>query len=253
MKKSQTSHVSGNRYSKFLLLACVLSPCVLPAAVKPGEFYTQGPTSSKKIALTFDDGPGPNTEKFLELLDRYQVKATFFVLGEQVRLRPQVAKEIVEKGHEIASHTMTHINYVKRYNYWLGQAKNNQEKAAQLAKQDLVKDIKDARVMIEKNVDRKMKLMRMPHGIDKPWIKSAAKETGFTLVNWTYGSDWTSAPAEKQIPGYLSAVKPGAIILLHDGWPKSDKSLAIAEAVIKGAKEKGLEIVTVGELLGAGN
>jgi peptidoglycan/xylan/chitin deacetylase (PgdA/CDA1 family) len=109
----------------------------------------------------------------------------------------------------------------------------------------------ESRHVIESATGKKLKILRMPHGIDKPWIKAAAKQAGFVLVNWTYGSDWLSTPAEKQIPGYVKAVKPGAIILLHDGWPKSDKSLAITEAVIKAAREKGIEIVTVGELLGA--
>ncbi len=221
----------------------------LHANPMPGDFYTEGSHKEKKIALTFDDGPGPNTEKFLALLKRYQVKATFFVLGEQVRLRPKVVKEIVDGGHEIGSHTMTHINYNKRYKYRMSQG-NDASRAAQLAKDDLVKDMKEARAIIEKNSGTKLKILRMPHGVDKPWIKTAAKEAGFVLVNWTYGADWTSAPAEKLISGYANAVRPGAIILLHDGWPKSDKSLQVAEAVIKAAKEKGLEIVTVGELLG---
>ncbi len=235
------------RTNTFLLLFFVTVAAM--AAPKPGDFLTQGPTKEKKIALTFDDGPGPNTEKFLDLLDRYQVKATFFVLGEQSRLRPSMLKKISAQGHEIANHTMTHMNYNKRYKARL-QEVGNADKAAELAKDDLVKDIRDSQRIIEKTGGQKLKIMRMPHGIDKPWIKQAAKETGFVLVNWTYGTDWNSTGAETDIPGYVKAIRPGAVILLHDGWPKSDKSLAITEAVIKAAKEKGFAIVTAGELLG---
>ena len=224
---------------------------VIPALTgpKPGDFLTQGPTTAKKIALTFDDGPGPNTEKFLELLDRYHVKATFFMLGEQVRIRSAIAKEVVAKGHEIGNHTMTHMNYNKRYKARLSEV-GDPTKAASLAKADLVKDMQQSRGLIEKAIGRKLILLRMPHGIDRPWIKSAAKEAGFVLVNWTYGTDWNSTTAQEQIPGYLKAIKPGAVILLHDGWPKSQKSLEITEAVIKAAQEKGFEMVTLGELLG---
>jgi len=237
------------RRVKAWLFIAALSAGGVSAGPKPGDFYSQGPVASKKIALTFDDGPGPNTEKFLDLLDRYQVKATFFVLGEQARIRPGILKKVSERGHEVGSHTMTHMNYKKRYKYRLSQV-GDKDKASELAKEDLVKDMRQTREIIEKQINRKIEILRMPYGIDKPWIKAAAKEAGFVLVNWTYGTDWDSTPAEKQIPGYIKAIEPGAVILLHDGWSKSQKSFEITEAVIKAAKEKGYAIVPVGELLG---
>jgi peptidoglycan/xylan/chitin deacetylase (PgdA/CDA1 family) len=232
-----------------LLLYCVLAG----AALKPGDFVTQGPTTGKRIALTFDDGPGPNTAKFLDLLDRYHVKATFFMLGDQARHRPAVAKDVADRGHDVGSHTMTHIDYNKRYKYWLSQqvGLDAKEKATALAKADLVRDMRDSRTVIEKETGRKLVILRMPHGIDRPWIKDAAKQTGFVLVNWTYGADWSSTPAELLKQSYVRAIHPGAIILMHDGWPKSDKSLAVAEAVIQAAQKQGYEIVTVSELIGA--
>ena len=213
----------------------------------PGDFYTEGPTTAKKIALTFDDGPGPNTQQFLDLLDRYQVKATFFMLSNQVKLRPAVAKAVVERGHEIANHTTQHMNYKARLKKVRATAP---EGAVERVKAELVKDMEFSRVIIEKTTGRKLKILRMPHGIDGPWVREAAKQAGFIVVNWTYGSDWASSPIVQQVPGYIRAIRPGAIILLHDGWPKSQKSLEITEAVIKAAKEKGYEMVTVGELLG---
>src|SRR5439155_6109927 len=62
------------------------------AAPKPGEFYATGPTNAKRISLTFDDGPGPYTDQVLDLLEKYQVKATFFVLGELVQYKPDTVK-----------------------------------------------------------------------------------------------------------------------------------------------------------------
>ena len=97
-----------------------------------------------------------------------------------------------------------------------------------------------------------MTYLRMPHGIDGPWVHEAAKEAGFILVNWTYGADWTSPPPDPIASlknSYVKALQPGTIYLIHDGWPKSEKSLAVTEAILIAAKEKGFELVTVGELL----
>ncbi|MFN0117195.1 MAG: hypothetical protein ACKVQC_02730, partial [Elusimicrobiota bacterium] len=138
-----------------------------------------------------------------------------------------------------------HINYKAHLKKIISLNTSNPEKKAQ---NDLIADMNKTRQVIEKAVG-KIQLLRMPHGIDGPWIRDAAKQAGFVLVNWTYGTDWNPAPFEKQIPGYVKGIKPGGIILLHDGWPKSDKSLAITEALIHAAKEKGYEMVTVGELL----
>jgi peptidoglycan/xylan/chitin deacetylase (PgdA/CDA1 family) len=127
------------------------------------------------------------------------------------------------------------------------------EKAVTRAQKELIEDMIKTRAVVEKVTNQKLKLCRMPHGIDGPWIHQAAQEAGFILVNWTYGNDWTHTPPHQinqLIISYQRAILPGAIILLHDGWPNSAKSLAIAEAVLKSAQEKGYEVVPVGELLG---
>ena len=83
------------------------------AALEPGRLYTRGPSEQKQIALSFDDGPGPETPKLLALLDRYSVKATFFVLGEAVQARTDLLRDLARRGHEIASHTTSHRNYLQ--------------------------------------------------------------------------------------------------------------------------------------------
>jgi peptidoglycan/xylan/chitin deacetylase (PgdA/CDA1 family) len=219
---------------------------ILPAATEPGDFFTSGPTQGKKVALTFDDGPGPHTDKFLDLLDQYQVKATFFLLSNKVKNRPEMARLIAQRGHEIANHTSKHDNYKLRLRELVKQDPVGGQARAQ---KELTEDMRSSREVIEKTVGRKMKYLRMPYGIDGPWIHAAGRDSGFVLVNWTWGADWDAAAADKLIPGYVNALEPGAVILLHDGWPKPDKSLAITEAVLKAAKDQGLELVPVGELL----
>ncbi len=217
------------------------------AALKPGDLVTSGPANEKRIAVTFDDGPGVNTEKFLDLLDRYQVKVTFFMLSNKVKNRPEVAKMVLARGHEIGDHTTQHDNYKLVLRELKKKDPQNGEAQAQ---RKLIDDMKRSRDVIEKTLGIKLVYLRMPYGIDGKWIHEAAREAGFVLINWDWGADWNKDSAEKLIPGYVKAIHPGAIILLHDGWPKSDKSLAITEAVLKAAKEKGYEVVTMGKLLG---
>lgn len=241
MKKrfSIFGHLPLRKYVFISSLIFSLAGSILAGPLAPGSFVTKGPSTVKRIALSFDDGPGPQTEKFLDLLDRYQVKGTFFMLSEQVKYKPRIAKMVVDRGHEAASHTTSHKNY----------AKLAKEKSISEAKVDLLADMANSRKTIEDATGAKLKILRMPHGIDRPWIKEAAKETGFVLVNWTYGADWLSTPEVELRKTYVKAIEPGAIFLFHDGGSKRDKSLALTQAVIEAAKSQGYEIVTVGELL----
>ena len=225
----------------------LLNSRAFSAGLKAGDFVAMGPASAKRIALTFDDGPGPETDKVLDLLDRHGVKGTFFMLAEQVNYRPAVAGKIVEKGHEVASHTFKHVNYLRRYRA-LAETKGDVA-AVEAAQRELIDDMRKSRAIIEQATGRKIHLLRMPHGVDRPWISEAARQTGFVLVNWTYGADWLSTPQEELAKSYVRAIKPGAIFLFHDGGRKREKTLALTEAVILAAKEKGYEIVTAGELL----
>ena len=93
-----------------LLLSLALLFCAVPKA-KAAVFFAQGGGASKKISLTFDDGPGKSTAKILDILKDKNVKATFFLVGERVRRFPELTKRIAMEGHEIANHTFVHINF----------------------------------------------------------------------------------------------------------------------------------------------
>jgi len=233
-----------------LLLLALLLPVSALAQLKPGDFITAGPATAKRIALTFDDGPGPQSEAFIVLLEKYNVKGTFFMLGEQAGFRPKVAKAIADGGHEVASHTFNHTNYLQVYKAAMLRNSNVPEKAAADARAKLIEDMAKSRTLIEKATGRKLTLLRMPHGVDRPWVKEAAKKEGFVLANWTFGADWLKTPEDQLARQYVKAIKPGAIFLFHDGNRHREKSLALTEAVIKAAQKDGFEIVTLGELLG---
>ncbi|MCB4756854.1 MAG: polysaccharide deacetylase family protein [Elusimicrobia bacterium] len=237
------------KLTAFFLLPLIYWP--LWAQPKPGDLVTAGSRSVKQIALTLDDGPGSHTEKFLDLLDRYGVKATFFLQGTQVKLRPKVARELLKRGHEIGQHTYSHVNFLKRFKELKqGEGPDAEQAAAHLTKEEVRQDMQKTQKVIFDTVGVSPRLCRIPHGIDRPWIKEAAKEAGLILVNWTFGADWTKGSMEELKKGYTEAIQPGAIILLHDGWPRSEKSLILTEEVLKAAKEKGFEVVPVGQLIG---
>ncbi len=237
--------MAQKKFLPFLFVLIFFSNLIW-AAPKPGDFVAQGPAGQKKMTLTFDDGPGAHTEAFLNLLEKYQVKATFFMLGQQAKTRPRVAKMVFDRGHEIGSHTYSHVNYLKHLKN-LEAKYGNPGKAKDKAQADLLADMKKTRQILEQT-GAKIQICRMPHGIDRPWIKNVAKQEGVVLVNWTFGADWTKLPFEKLKNGYIQAVKPGAILLFHDDGKNWEQTLQIVEAVIVAAREKGYSIVPVLQL-----
>ncbi len=224
----------------FVWLALTLSLASAPLhALEAGKFYTDGAKGKKAIALSFDDGPGTFTPRVLEILSAYKVKATFFMNGDQVEMRPQFAKDVAAQGHEIGDHTWSHINF---YAY---EKKNGTEKAKAKIKDEILK----SRDMIEKTCGVKIQICRMPNGFNRPWMKEIAKGYGYSLVNWTFGEDWLKIPEDKMTKDYLAQVRPGAIFLFHDGGKGREKTLNIVPKLIEKARAQGLEIVTVGEIL----
>jgi peptidoglycan-N-acetylglucosamine deacetylase len=203
-------------------------------AVAPGNFAWRAKTSAPVVALTFDDGPGPYTEKVLDVLKAHKAKATFFMLGEMASARPHLAARIVQEGHEPASHLYTHTNFAKV---------RPEEGAPRLAE-----SMRRANEVLEKTTGQKVRFCRMPHGIDRPWIRQVAREQGVMLVNWTFGFDWLALSKEDMAKAYVEKIQPGAIILMHDGGQRQ-KSVDVLVELIQALEQKGFQMVTVGELL----
>lgn len=229
-----------------LVLALLLAACCLQAprsacaAGNPyaGKFYAAGDARKPEFALTFDDGPGYITEDLLKLLAKHGVKAAFFMLGSEARAYPGRARAVQQAGHLVCNHTYSHLFWPKA-----GKAPNHEAL--------LTKELETASSAIEKAAGFRPWLVRMPNGYDKPWVKRLAGRLGYTLVNWTYGSDWTKTPEDRMTAEYVKALKPGAILLMHDGGGKvREKDLRIVEAVLAAAEKKGLKPVRLDELLG---
>jgi len=229
-----------NKKIIFSLLALCLAAGAAFAAGNPfaGRFFSSGDAKKAQFALTYDDGPGFITEDLLKLLEKHGVKASFFMVGNSVRTYPDRARKVAEAGHLVCNHTDTHL-------FWPRTGKAADREAI------LKRELDKAAAAIEKAAGVRATVLRMPNGYDKPWVRELARRLDYTLVNWTYGSDWTRLSEEKMTAEYVKAVKPGAILLLHDGGGKvKEKNLRITEAILREAKKKGLAPVRLDELLG---
>lgn len=224
----------------FLLLLAALPGAPDCRAGNPhaGEFYVSGDRKKAQFALTFDDGPGFITEDLLKLLGKHGVRATFFMPGSSARKHPARARLVAGAGHLVASHTDSHLNW-----FAVGKSKDKVK--------ILTGELEKAADSIEKATGVRPWVLRMPNGYDRPWVRRAASKCGYTLVNWTYGGDWLRTTEEKITAQYLKALKPGAILLLHDGGGEGKKkNLRIVEKLLVEAEKRGLKPVRVDELLG---
>jgi peptidoglycan/xylan/chitin deacetylase (PgdA/CDA1 family) len=217
-----------------ILLFSIVFFCSTLCCAENKVFYAEGTEKSKKVALTFDDGPGKTTDKILAILKDKKVKATFFMLGSKAAKKPAAAKKVAEEGHEIANHTYDHVNFFKY---------DGQDKAEKI-KDELLK----SEEAIEKASGVKPYLVRYPYGYAKPDAIQIAKENGYYVINWYFGCDWNiELTDEEMYEKYVGAIKSGAIFLMHDS---NTKSVNILADFIDKLKEEGYEIVPVGELLG---
>ncbi|MBD2579447.1 polysaccharide deacetylase family protein [Oscillatoria sp. FACHB-1406] len=190
-------------------------------------------TSDKIIALTFDDGPdGKTTLQVLDILGRYQVKATFFLIGENVKKYPYVTRRIVELGHAIGNHTLTHAYKVM-----------SPESAAQ--------EIEKTADEIAQFTRNRPLLFRPPLGNMNNGLVEYARNHNYLTVLWSINSeDSVGYPGVNTIAAnVINRAHSGGIVLLHDAPWYRWKTIATLPTIIERLKAQGYRFVTVPELL----
>lgn len=232
------------RFFAFLLIFGIISSVTANAHAVGGapwigfgredNVFCGADTEEKVIALTFDDGPHPRyTDKILDILKEYGVKATFFTVGENAALYPEQIKRIAAEGHEIGNHTYTHAD-LKR-----------------IDRKTLMRELGETERIIEELTGKSPTVFRPPEGRCNETVVACANEKGYTTVLWTVDPrDWASPPAKTVVDVILKNVKCGSVILCHDY--NSGKSCPTPEAlrvVIPALIDKGYSFVTVSELL----
>ena len=188
------------------------------------------------VALTFDDGPSPDTTpRILDILRAEGVRATFFVLGKHAERHPEIVERIVREGHELGNHGYDHGILA-----FAG--------ATQVHRQ-----LQRTERLLRKAGGPPVRVFRAPHGFRSPFVARTARRLGYVTCAWSAGVFDTAKPgADVIIARSTKALKPGAILLLHDadGWGDDDRSQT-ADAlpgIIAAARERELDFLTMTEL-----
>ena len=213
--------------------------CAKPSSTFFRPVLIRGPQEGKRISLTFDDGPSEQfTGQILDILREHQVPATFFVCGRNVEEHPDLLRRIVAEGHEVGNHTYSHL-----FVYFKSRRR-------------MAEEIDRTQAIIEKVIGFRPKVFRPPYGARWFGLVPTLLERGMHMILWSAaGYDW-----KKDVPGITEAalreLKPGAVILLHDGREtrpatEIDRSRTVSAlpGIIAGARQQGYTFAPLKDFL----
>ncbi len=186
----------------------------------------------KLIALTFDDGPSANnTPRILQSLQQHHAHATFFILGNQAKLHPELVKQIADEGHAIGIHTFTHSRLP----------------TATQAEDELSK----CELLLKTITGKSTQLFRPPYGNTHSNYTESALKRGYAVVIWSVSSADTATHDQKMVLDNVTlGVEPGDIVLMHDSSDKGHTADALPK-ILDRLSKKGFQVVTIPELLEA--
>ncbi len=186
----------------------------------------------KVVALTFDDGPwAGSTDKILDVLAEENVKATFFMLGRQAKKHPQLAKRVAAEGHAVGTHTYDHRSL------------------AALSAKGIRADVEKGRACVEAASGCSAPLLRPPYGKMDAQAWSELRRMNVTAVMWDVDSrDWTKPGIKKLRNNVLKHVKPGSVVLFHDGGGDRTQTIKALPYIIHKLRARGYTFVTVEQL-----
>lgn len=232
--------MSATIYKKIIsvcLSAILLFPAITPtvSALTNDKIpvYRKIKNDGHKIALTFDDGPHPRyTPEILDILDEYNIRATFFIIGVNAKYYPETLQLISERGHEIANHTYTHPH------------------VSHIDTSDLEREVEDCETEILSIVDERTKLFRPPEGLIDESLLSAMNKLDYKVVLWNIDTrDWAHTPPEKISQHVIGNISDGDIILMHDYIGKNSPTPEALRLFLPILIEKGYKFVTISELI----
>lgn len=205
------------------------------------DALVRGPEGTRGVALTFDDGPDPETTKeVLAVLDRRGVKATFFVIGAKAEKHPDVVRDIVERGHEVGVHSFAHDRL-----FSLRGAKRVRD------------DLERAMRTLEGITKTRPVLFRPPIGHTNPTIARVADELDLVVVGWTLAArDGIARTTPEDVVARVDrGLEDGVIIAMHDAAERGGRKPAgvtALPAVLDAIEAKNLTVVPLREMLDDG-
>lgn len=182
--------------------ALVLYHMMVPSAQGLGQVFTRFETEARELWLTIDDGPDPiDTPRILDLLDRHQARATFFVIGARAARHPELLGEIVRRGHQVGNHTQTH----PAGTFWCATPVRVRTEIDAAAN-----------VLAAAGVDSAW--FRSPAGIKPLSLGAALRSRALDCIGWTIRSgDCLAREPERVAARVMRELRPGAIVLVHEG------------------------------------
>ncbi len=185
---------------------------------------------NKCVSLTFDAAWGnEDTQQLIDILEKYNVKATFFVVGTWVDKYPESVKALFDAGHEVMSHSNDHAHF------------------SQLSASQIIDNLNKCNEKIEKVTGVKPTLFRCPYGEYDDHVINTVNSIGMTAIQWNVDSlDWKGISASEISQRVLSRVVPGSIVLFHNAAENTPEALP---SIIEGLIADGYDIVPVSEIL----
>jgi len=203
-----------------------------------GRTFTGLSRGTKRLALTYDDGPNdPHTQRLLEVLAKHNVQATFFLIGRYTKQHPDIAREIVQAGHVVGNHTFTHPLLTFK------------------SASEIRQELSACRSALQDAIGEHSNLFRPPFGGRRPAVLRIARELGLEPVMWNVtGYDWTAPPSAEIEQKVAKQIRGGDVILLHDGGHRqmgADRSQTVlaTENLIKKYKAEAYEFLTIPQML----
>jgi len=218
--------------------ALLIGTGLWPRSTWLGENWNKLPHESAEnheIALTIDDGPDPEvTPQVLDILDKHEVRATFFCIGHQAQRHPELCRDIVARGHAIENHSHRHW-----HNFSL------------LGPRGLSREIKAAQEAITSITGQAPQFFRAPAGLRNMFLDYVLHKLGLQLASWSVrGFDTRTSDVGKVKNRLFKGLRPGAILLTHDGHTARTAEgipviIAVLPEIIESARESGLRFVTL--------
>jgi peptidoglycan-N-acetylglucosamine deacetylase len=214
-------------------VAATLTPVRAIGCTRPRElFVTQGPARTRAVALTFDDGPSAYTASLLSVLERKHVAATFFLIGRQVAGDAALARRELRDGDVVGNHSWSHANLAGDGAFAAGQ-------------------LRSTSAAIERATGFRTCLFRAPYGSVSGALEREAAAIGLTTIQWNVDPrDWSLPGTDAIFSRVVGAVRPGSIVIMHDGGGPRAQTVAAVPRIIDALRRRGYAFDTVPELLG---
>lgn len=202
-----------------------------------GDMIWEVRTSQKVIALTFDDGPDPlETDGILEVLHEYHAKCTFFAIGKRIAAYPDVARRVINEGHELANHTYNHVYFKKP-----------------ISGEQIQQELELTEKEIVKISGRHSSLFRPPGGMYDETLIDVSNSMGLKPVLWSWHQDtrdWNRPGVWSISSRVIRNARSGDIVLFHDHVHGRSQTKEALKIILPELEKQGFRFVTVSELIG---